>query len=89
MATTKLYTAIYVILFVLATAQVWIERAGFLGEMYWYAFGAIMVLSAIKALFVVGYYQHLKYEPRSVSVVMLGGLLAALALTFAAAYSIV
>lgn len=89
MPSTKLYTAIYVVLFALATVQVWIERAGFLDELYWTAFAVIMVLSAIKALFVVGYYQHLKYEPRSVSVVVLGGLLAALALTFAAAYSIV
>ncbi|MFC6988200.1 cytochrome C oxidase subunit IV family protein [Haloplanus sp. GCM10025708] len=88
MTSTKLYTAIYVVLFVLATAQVAVERAGYLSEAYWAAFAVIMVLSAIKALFVVGYYQHLKYEPRSVSFVMLGGLLAVLALTFAAAYSI-
>ncbi|MFB6123103.1 MAG: cytochrome C oxidase subunit IV family protein [Haloferacaceae archaeon] len=88
MTSTKLYTAIYVVLFVLATAQVAVERAGYLGEAYWMAFGVIMVLSAVKALLVVGYYQHLKFEPRSVSFVMLGGLLAVLALTFAAAYSI-
>jgi cytochrome c oxidase subunit 4 len=88
MTSTKLYTAIYVVLFVLATAQVVVEYAGFLEQAYWAAFGVIMVLSAVKALFVVGYYQHLKFEPRSVSFVVLGGLLAALALTFAAAYSI-
>lgn len=89
MASTRLYTAIYVVLFVLATVQVLIERAGFLEEFYWEAFAVIMVLSAVKALFVAGYYQHLKFEPRSVTIVVLGGLVAALTLTAAAAYSIV
>ncbi|MFC7136807.1 cytochrome C oxidase subunit IV family protein [Halobaculum litoreum] len=88
MTSTKVYTAIYVVLFVLATVQVLIERAGFLEETYWAAFAAIMVLSAVKALFVVGYYQHLKFEPRGVALVVSAGLLGALALTAAAAYSI-
>lgn len=88
MASIKLYTAIYVVLFVLATVQVLIERAGYLEQMYWLAFSVIMVLSAFKALVVAGYYQHLRFEPRSVSFVMLNGLLAAMTLTFAAAYSI-
>ncbi|MFC7153997.1 cytochrome C oxidase subunit IV family protein [Halomarina halobia] len=82
---TKLYTAIYVVLFVAATAQVLIEFAGLA---YWTAFWVIMALSAVKALFVAAYYQHLRYEPRSITYVMLTGLLAALALTLAAAYSI-
>ncbi|WP_435063927.1 cytochrome C oxidase subunit IV family protein [Halobaculum sp. EA56] len=89
MTSLKLYTAIYVVLFVIATAQVAVERAGYLDSMYWVAFTAIMVLSAVKALFVVGYYQHLKFEPRSVTLVVLAGLIGALALTFAAAYSII
>ncbi|MFC7068342.1 cytochrome C oxidase subunit IV family protein [Halobaculum lipolyticum] len=88
MTSTRLYTAIYVVLFVLATAQVLIEQAGFLDEVYWTAFAAIMALSAVKALFVVGYYQHLKFEPRAVALVVFAGLLGALALTAAAAYSI-
>ncbi|MFC7098634.1 cytochrome C oxidase subunit IV family protein [Halobaculum marinum] len=88
MTSTKLYTVIYVVLFVLATVQVLIEQAGFLEEAYWTAFVVIMVLSAVKALFVVGYYQHLKFEPRAVTLVVFAGLLGALALTAAAAYSI-
>jgi cytochrome c oxidase subunit 4 len=88
MTSTRLYTAIYVVLFVLATAQVVIERAGLLESAYWLAFWVIMAVSALKALVVAGYYQHLRFEPPSVSVLMLGGLLAALALTVAAAYSI-
>ncbi|QLG28226.1 cytochrome C oxidase subunit IV family protein [Halorarum halophilum] len=86
MTSTKLYTAIYVVLFVLATLQVLIEQ--FEGFTYWTAFAIIMVVSTAKAIVVAGYYQHLRSEPRSVSYVMLGGLLAALALTVAASYSI-
>jgi len=87
MSRLKLYTAIYVVLFVLATAQVGIE--GYFGEeAYWVGLSAIMVVSAVKAVVVAGYYQHLRWEPRSVTAVVLTGLVAALALTFAAAYSI-
>ncbi|MFB6197618.1 MAG: cytochrome C oxidase subunit IV family protein [Halobacteriaceae archaeon] len=86
MARTKLYTAIYVVLFVLATAQIYIEQLG--DEMYWVAFAAIMGVSFFKAVLVAGYYQHLRWEPRSVSFVIGTALVAALALTFAAAYSI-
>ena len=86
MASTKLYTAIYVVLFVLATAQVFIEQ--FEGFTYWTAFWVIMVVSTVKAVVVAGYYQHLREEPRSVTYVVVGGLVAALALTVAASYSI-
>ncbi len=85
MTNAKLYTAIYVLLFVMATAQVLVEFAGLA---YWTAFAGIIALSFVKALFVAGYYQHLRYEPRSISFIMLIGLLAALALTLAASYSI-
>ncbi|PSP84188.1 hypothetical protein BRC83_05925 [Halobacteriales archaeon QS_1_68_17] len=91
MASTKLYTAIYVVLFVFATVQALVEEAGWLGgsdTLYWAAFAVIIVLSLIKAVIVAGYYQHLKWEPRSVSYVIGTGLIAALALTIAAAYSI-
>ena len=87
MASTKLYAAIYVVLFVLATVQVVLEE--FLTEeVYWIVFGGIMVLSFAKAAVVAGYYMHLREEPRAISYVMLVGLFGALALTIAAAYSI-
>jgi cytochrome c oxidase subunit 4 len=89
MARTKLYAAIYVVLFVFATLQVGVELGGWLhGDTYWWAFGAIMVLSFIKAVFVAGYYQHLRWEPRSISILIAIGLLAALALSGAASASI-
>jgi len=88
MVSTRLYTIIYVILFVGATVQVWIERSAFFEEAYWMAFGAILVLSFVKAVFVAGWYQHLRFEPRSLTYLVLTGLVAALALTLAASYSI-
>jgi cytochrome c oxidase subunit 4 len=88
MTRLKLYTAMYVVLFVLATVQALVEFAGLLETAYWTAFGVIMVLSFAKALAVAGYYQHLRWEPRSLSVLMMLALLAALGLTTAASYSI-
>lgn len=82
---TKLYTGIYVVLFVFATAQVAVEFAGL---DYWTAFGIIIALSAVKAVLVAAYFQHLRFEPRAVTYVVTIGLVAALALTLAAAYSI-
>lgn len=88
MVNTKTYTVIFGVLFVLATAQAWLEAAGLLEQYYWPVFAVMMVLSFAKAFMVAGWFQHLKYEPRSVTYVIGSGLLAALALTVAAAYSI-
>lgn len=88
MANTRLYAVIYVALFVLATAQVAVEVLGFVENVYWIAFGAILALSLVKAVAVAGYYQHLFYEPRSITYLVGIGLLAALTLTIAASYSI-
>ena len=85
MSRFKLYVAIYVALFAMATAQFLVESAGLA---YSVAFAVIIALSFAKALLVAVYYQHLRWEPSSVSFVMAAGLLAALALTMAAAYSI-
>jgi cytochrome c oxidase subunit 4 len=85
MSKVKLYTIIYVVLFVFATVQVLVEFAGF---DYWTGFGLIIALSAVKAVLVAGYYQHLVQEPRSLTYLMFGSLFVALVLTSAAAYSI-
>jgi cytochrome c oxidase subunit 4 len=88
MVNTKVYTVIFGALFVLATAQAALEQMGLLEQWYWPVFGVMMALSFAKAFMVAGWFQHLKYEPRSVTYVVGAGLLAALALTVAAAYSI-
>ncbi len=86
MVSLKLYSIIYVVLFVFATAQVLVEFAGL---SYWVALTAIMVLSFVKAALVAGYYQHMLYEPRSITYIMGMGLATVLALTFAATFSVV
>ena len=88
MVNAKLYSVIFGVLFVLATAQAWLESAGLLEAYYWPVFAVMMVLSFAKAIMVAGWFQHLKYEPRSVTYLVGGGLLAVLALTAAATYSI-
>lgn len=85
MTRLKLYTAIYVVLFAFATLQVLVEQAGI---DYGTALALIIALSFLKAVIVAGYYQHLRWEPRSLSYLIGIGLLAALALTTAASYSI-
>lgn len=85
MTHTKLYAGIYVALFVFATSQVLVEFAGLA---YWTALGIILLLSVVKAVLVAGYYMHLRWEPRSLTYLFALGLLAALALTTAASYSI-
>lgn len=88
MTRTSLYAGIFVVLFVFATIQVAVEEVGYLEEAYWMALGLIVILSVIKAVFVAAYYQHLRWEPPGITYVILGGLLAAVALTIAASYSI-
>jgi len=88
MVNTKVYTAVFGVLFVVATVQAVLEEVGLLEEFYWPVFAAMMVLSFAKAFMVAGWFQHLNYEPRSLTYVVGAGLMAALALTVAAAYSI-
>ena len=85
----KGYTLVYVGLFALATAQAVVEFTGYVDSAYWTAFAVIMVLSVVKAVGVAAYYQHLRWEPPAVTYLVLGATLTALALTAAAAYSIV
>ncbi|MFB6268017.1 MAG: cytochrome C oxidase subunit IV family protein [Halodesulfurarchaeum sp.] len=84
MVSLKLYTAIYVVLFVFATAQVGAELANL---NYWVAGTIIIALSFIKAGLVAGYYQHLRFEPRSLTYLMLMALGVVVALVSAATYS--
>ena len=88
MVSLKTYTIIYATLFISATIQVLIETAGLLEKTYWIAFWTIIILSLLKAILVAGWFQHLRYEPPSLSYLILIGVGAALALTLAASYSI-
>ncbi len=88
MVSLKTYTIIYAALFISATVQVLVEVAGLLSTMYWIGFWIIIILSLMKAILVAGWFQHLRYDPPSLSYLILIGLGAALALTLAASYSI-
>ena len=75
-------------LFVIATMQVVVERTALMEEAYVIALALITLLSLIKAVVVAGYFQHLVWEPRSLTWVMMLGFVGFLALTVAASYSI-
>jgi cytochrome c oxidase subunit 4 len=88
MSHIRTYTIIFALLMVFSTTQALVEMTGLLEQAYWVAFGAIMVLSSIKAVMVAGWFQHLRYEPRSVTYLTATALIVVVALTTAAAYSI-
>ena len=88
MSQLKTYTVIFALLMVFSTTQALVEMTGLLESAYWLAFAGIMVLSSIKAVMVAGWFQHLRWEPSSVTYLVASALLVVLALTAAAAYSI-
>jgi cytochrome c oxidase subunit 4 len=88
MSQIKTYSIIFALLMVFSTAQALIEVTGALEAAYWIAFAGIMVISTVKAVMVAGWFQHLRYEPRSVTYLTATALIVVLALTTAAAYSI-
>lgn len=84
MASVKLYTLIYVLLLILAASK-W---AFFELFAYWTAMGLTLASAAVKTGLIVGYYQHLRFEPRSLTVLMGMALAGVLLLAAAASFSI-
>ncbi len=83
----KLYTAIYVALLVLAFSKfVFFEFPEYFT--YGQAFAGTMVAAAIKSVLIVGYFQHLRWENKSLTYLMLLALGLAMLLMVAATYSI-
>jgi cytochrome c oxidase subunit 4 len=82
----KFYTAIYVALVALAASKYLFFHNPFFG--YWDAFAATMIAATLKTLLIVGYYQHLKHEPRSLKGLMALSLALVLLLMAAASYSV-
>ena len=88
MANIKLYGIIFVALGAISTTQFLVESL--LPEgLYWIGLVAILLLSAMKATAVAGWYMHLVEEPRSVTYLAIGGVLCVIALTAGAGYSVV
>ncbi len=84
MTSVKLYTAIYVALLVLATSKVIFFQL----FDYWTAVSMTMVTAVAKTLLIVAYFQHLRFEPRSLTYLVGMGAFAVFLLTVAATYSI-
>lgn len=82
----KLYTAIYVALLALAASKYIFFNVPFFG--YWEAFAATMGSAALKTGLIVGYYQHLRWENRSLTWLMTVSLALVMLLMVAASYSI-
>lgn len=87
MADVRLYTIIYVLLLILGTGKfVFFELDQYFT--YGMAMAGTLILAAIKSALIVGYYQHLIEEPRSVAYMVGIALFMVLLLTIAAGYSI-
>jgi cytochrome c oxidase subunit 4 len=80
----RFYGAIYVALLVAATLKVVFERR----FDYWIAAGSILVLASLKTLLIVGYFQHLRWERRSLSGLMALALSLFALLMVAASFSV-
>jgi cytochrome c oxidase subunit 4 len=82
----KLYTVIYVALIALAASKYFFFHNPFFG--YWGAVIATMGAAVVKTGLIVGYYQHLRWENRSLTWLMVLSLGLVLLLMAAASFSI-
>jgi cytochrome c oxidase subunit 4 len=82
----RFYALIYVALIALATSK-WIFFH-FEAFSYWQAIGATLIAASLKTSLIVGYFQHLRWENRSLTALMAQALALVLLLMGAASYSI-
>jgi len=84
MTSVRFYAGIYVLLVALVSMKiVFFETLS-----YDIALALTMLSAVAEALVIAGYYQHLRFEPRSLSYLMTMGVAGVLLVTFAAAFSI-
>lgn len=85
----RLYAAIYVALVALAASKYFFfHPPGGLEFSYWQSFGLTMGAAVTKTSLIVGYYQHLRWENRSLTWLMGVSLGLVLLLMAAASYSV-
>lgn len=86
MSSLRTYSIVYVLLMLLATSKYLFFNLPYFD--YWMAIGATISAAFIKTGLIVGFFQHLKDEPRSLTYLMLlsAGLVSLLGV--AASYSI-
>lgn len=82
----RFYALVYVALVALAASKFVFFHYEFFS--YWQAFGATLTAASLKTGLIVGYYQHLRWENRSLTGLMGLALALALLLMAAASYSI-
>ncbi len=82
----KLYAGIYVALLALAASKYVFFNIPFFS--YWDAFAATMGTAVLKTGLIVGYFQHLRWENRSLTWLMLLSVGLVMLLMVAASYSI-
>lgn len=85
MTSVRFYTGVYIGLVALVSMKV----VFFHYLAYDVALTLTMITAVMEAVAIAGYFQHLRWEPRSLTYLMLMGLSGVLLLTFAAAFSIV
>ena len=88
MASLKLYTAIYVALLFLGLLNFVLFEVDFFEFTYEQALAGTMVASGFKTVLIVAYFQHLRWENRSLTYLMTLALALTMLLMAAATYSI-
>lgn len=84
MTSVRFYAGVYVLLVVLVSMKI----VFFETLPYDVALALTMLSAVAEAIVIAGYYQHLRFEPRSLTYLMLMGVSGVLLVTFAAAFSI-
>ena len=84
----KLYSAIYVALLVAATLNLALFETSFVEFTYAQALGGTLLIATVKTVLIVAYFQHLKWENRSLTYLMGLALALTMLLMAAATYSI-
>ncbi|KOX96141.1 MULTISPECIES: cytochrome C oxidase subunit IV family protein [Halorubrum] len=84
----KLYSAIYVALLVAATLNFALFETSFIEFSYTTAIAGTLVIATVKTLLIVAYFQHLRWENRSLTYLMGLALALTMLLMAAATYSI-
>lgn len=84
----KLYSTIYVALLVAATLNFALFETSFIEFTYAQAIVGTLVIATVKTLLIVAYFQHLRWENRSLTYLMGLALALTMLLMAAATYSI-
>ena len=80
------YILVFIVLVVTTALELWIAGRPSVNRSF--LISSIVILTGIKAILIALFFQHLKDEPKSLSVLLIIGLIGALALTVISLLSI-